>query len=114
MLPAEAAASLDNDPEQLDILCLELLSYASVKAAFDQAGNDDKAIEHMKDHPHMLAVRRNTLDLHQERVAEQRRKFSERAAQAPTPGRRELQKREQDAKPRAPRPRTRTRAQYHG
>ena len=72
VLPSVAARALDEDPEQLDVLCLTVLSYASVKSQFDQAGTDDDALKHLKDHPHMLAVRRNAFDLHLERVAARR------------------------------------------
>ena len=68
VLPSAAARALDEDPEQLDLVCLELLTYASVKGQFDAAGTDDDAIKHLKDHPHMLTVRRNTFVLHVDRV----------------------------------------------
>lgn len=74
VLPSQAARALDDDAEQLDLVCLDLLTYAEIKGAFDRAGNDDKALEHLKDHPHMLAVRRNAFDLHSER----RRKLTEK------------------------------------
>lgn len=106
VLPSQVARALDDDPEQLDIVCMGLLGYASVKAQFDQAGNDDSSIKHLEDHPFMLAVRKNTFDLHMERVAE----FRKRQA-APLPdNRREQQAIAPDAneKKRGPLKRERT------
>lgn len=112
MLPSAAARALDEDPEQLDLVCLDLLAYASIKDAFDRAGNDDKSIEHLKDHPHMLAVRRNAFDLHMERVKARQEREKQASQPQPQASRRETQKREPDAGPRAPRPRTRERTQH--
>lgn len=77
VLPSLVARALDDDAEQLDIVCLDMLGYAAIKDAFDRAGNDDKSLEHLKDHPHMLAVRRNSFDLHSER---RRKRLAAKAA----------------------------------
>jgi hypothetical protein len=93
VLPSQVARALDDDAEQLDIICLGLLGYASVKSQFDQAGTDDRSIEHLKDHPYMLQVRRNAFDIHLERV-KSRKTAAESKSQK---GRREKQAQEADA-----------------
>lgn len=93
VLPSQVARALDDDAEQLDLVCLGLLGYANVKAQFDQAGSDDKSIEHLKDHPYMLSVRRNAFDLHLERV----KRLKRAAAAEVEKGRREKQAQAPDA-----------------
>lgn len=101
VLPAAAARSLDDDPGQMDLVCLELLGYASIKDAFDRAGNDDKSLEHLKDHPHMLTVRRNSFDLHIER---RRAQQARQAGLEHIAGRRETQKQLSDTDDVTPKP----------
>ena len=72
VLPSAAARDLDEDPEQLSLLCLPLLNYSDMKGIFDEAmrrGSDgDKMLAPYADSELMMAVRRNTLDLRRERV----------------------------------------------
>jgi len=44
VLPSVVARDLDEDPDQLSLRCMELLSYAQVKGAFDEAKGDPKKL----------------------------------------------------------------------
>ncbi len=70
VLPSVVARDLDNDPEQLSLVCLTLLNYADAKRAFER-GNEHE-LASWKDSPMMGHVEKNTFDLHQERL-EQRK-----------------------------------------
>ena len=69
VLPSQAARDLDNDPEQLSLVCLTLLNYADAKRAFDQAKDKTRDLAAWKDSNLMPHVERNTFDLHKERLA---------------------------------------------
>lgn len=114
VLPSQAARALDEDAEQLDLLCLDLLSYASIKEAFDRAGNDDKSLENIKDHPHMLAVRRNSFDLFKERRDAEAARNAGRMGPKHTDSRRETQKQQPDTDDVTPKPLTRQRRFANG
>ena len=63
-LPSVVARDLDDDPEQLSLSCLSLLSYAQAKAIFDDAmkSGDHKTLDAYQESDLMSRVRRNTLD----------------------------------------------------
>jgi len=67
VLPSVAARALDEDPERVDIECLELLNYARVKRLFDDAKSDEELAPYANDET-MLLVRRNTFDVHHSRT----------------------------------------------
>lgn len=70
-LPSVVAKDLDEDPERLSAICLQLLKYREAKAVFDRAGNDSKSDE-MKawaSSKMMKAVINNAFDLEKERRA---------------------------------------------
>lgn len=64
VLPSVAARDLDEDPEHLSLLCMQLLRYAEAKNAFEAA--EDKAA--LGSSEMMSRVARNTFDLHKERL----------------------------------------------
>lgn len=75
--PLQAARELDDDPEQLALVCIPLLRYAEAKRALDGAKTeDDAALKAWKGSPLMEAVKQNTVGLHKER---KRRAAAERA-----------------------------------
>ena len=45
VLPSVVARDLDEDPDQLSLRCMELLTYAQVKRAYDDAKGDPKKLK---------------------------------------------------------------------
>lgn len=66
VLPSTVARDLDDDPEQISLLCLPLLSYARAKHAFDVA-KDQKDLEPWAKSMDMALVRRNKAALDEQR-----------------------------------------------
>jgi hypothetical protein len=71
VLPSVVARELDDDPEHLAIICLQLTHYARAKVAFDNDG--DEASKAWRNDPMMLLVRRHTKEWLARR-AEERKK----------------------------------------
>lgn len=67
VLPSVVARDLDNDPEQLSLECLKLLSYAEAKSVYD-SGNKHM-IDSRKDSPVMQEVEKNDFALAEEMLA---------------------------------------------
>jgi hypothetical protein len=42
-LPSVVARDLDNDPEQLSVICRELLAYSDAKSVFDRSNKQEHA-----------------------------------------------------------------------
>lgn len=71
-LPSVVARDLDDDPEQLSLVCLSLLQYAQAYRAYDTAKGDIEKTA-WKDSEIMSQVIQNAFDLHRERIARRRR-----------------------------------------
>lgn len=54
------ARDLDEDPEQLSLLAIQVLGYGQAKAEYDAAEGDDKKLKHWKGSDIMATVRDNT------------------------------------------------------
>jgi hypothetical protein len=54
------ARDLDNDPEQLSLLAIQVLSYGRAKAEYDAAMGDMQKLKHWKNSDLMDTVRTNT------------------------------------------------------
>ena len=65
-LPSVVAAALDEDPEQIDLVCATMLGYGQTKDAYDAAGGDDKKLKHYNTDV-LNAIRKNTFEMHKER-----------------------------------------------
>lgn len=60
--PLQAAHELDNDPEQLALVCIPLLEYGRAKAAFDAAGGDPDKLKAWEGSRIMERVQENTME----------------------------------------------------
>lgn len=67
-LPSVVANDLDNDPGLLSLVCLEFLAYAQAKNAFDSA-KDDKALKPWSGSRLMESVKKNTFEIHKDKIA---------------------------------------------
>jgi len=54
------ARDLDNDPEQLSLLAIQVLGYGTAKAEYDAAMGDMQKLKHWKNSDLMDTVRTNT------------------------------------------------------
>jgi len=68
VLPSQAAAELDNDPERLALTCRDLTLYAQAKAAYD-AARSEEALEPWAGSKMMDRVKENAFALRKERRA---------------------------------------------
>jgi len=68
VLPSVAARDLDDDPEQLALVCRALDLYSELKRTFDQADSEDE-LKRYADSELMAQVKENSFGLHRERVA---------------------------------------------
>lgn len=59
-LPSVVARDLDEDPEQLSLLAVQVLGYGSAKAEYDAAQGDAQKLKHWKNSDLMDTVRDNT------------------------------------------------------
>ena len=80
VLPSEVARDLDEDPEQLSLLCIPLLKYAEAKRAFD-AAKDPKDLEPWRTSVMMALVKRNAASLSDDRKAKRQEAVLEAAAE---------------------------------
>lgn len=72
VLPSVVARDLDNDAEQLSLLCIEALRYSEAKRAFDSA-EDEESLKSWKGSAVMAAVDRNAFDLRKEAIEARKR-----------------------------------------
>lgn len=70
MLPSVVARELDDDPEQLAVICPEISQYVKAKAAFDS--NDDAQEKAWEGSELMLLVRKHTKEWLARRAARRR------------------------------------------
>ena len=71
VLPSVVAKDLDDDPEQLSLECLKLLSYAEAKSVYD-SGNKSM-IDAREDSPVMQEVIKNDFAMAEEKMLEARK-----------------------------------------
>jgi hypothetical protein len=69
--PSEAVAELDNDPERLAIVILEMRAYAQAKHAFDHAKNKIDDLKHWDGNPTMSLVELHTFERREAQLAAQ-------------------------------------------
>jgi hypothetical protein len=77
VLPSVAARDLDDDPQQLALVCRTLSIYAQAKAAFDTA-TDDSQLEAWKSSELMTQVQANAFAFHKERTARRKKERATR------------------------------------
>jgi len=71
VLPSQAEAELDRDPERLAIVILEMRAYAQAKHDFDHAKNKIDDLKHWDGHPTMSLVELHTFERREEQRAAQ-------------------------------------------
>lgn len=65
-LPSVVASALDEDPEQLDLVCATMLGYGQTKNAYDAAHGDDTKLKNYSEDV-LALIRKNTFLIHTER-----------------------------------------------